>query len=147
MYSNVETVVVDREDRPVPLNNLGSGENWVGIHLVAHLALHNYFVTHDRPVPHFLFLDQPSQVYYPKEKDTEWEGSLDATKDEDKAAVSRMFNLIFEVVQSLSPNFQVIITDHADLSEPDFKESVIARWRGDDALIPKDWVPKKPMDN
>lgn len=141
------TVVVDREDRPVPLNNLGSGENWVGIHLVTHLALHNYFVTHERPVPHFLFLDQPSQVYYPKEKDTEWEGSLDATKDEDKAAVNRMFNLIFEVVESLSPNFQVIITDHADLNEQGFKDSVIARWRGDEALIPQDWLPVPPVEN
>ncbi len=140
------TIVIDREDRPVPLNNLGSGENWVGIHLIVHLALHKYFVTHGRPVPQFLFLDQPSQVYYPKEKDVEWEGSLDATKDDDKAAVSRMFNLIFEVVKSLSPNFQVIITDHADLGELSFQESVIARWRGNEALVPQDWFPREHVD-
>jgi hypothetical protein len=49
-----------------------------------------------------------------------------------------MFNLIFEVVESAAPNFQVIITDHADLNEPDFKDSVIAGWRGKEELIPQD---------
>jgi hypothetical protein len=141
------TVVVDREDRPVSLNNLGSGENWVGIHLVAHLAFHKFFVTHERPVPHFLFLDQPTQVYYPEERDDELQGSLDSSSDEDKAAVSRMFNLIFEVVKSLSPNFQVIITDHANLNEPEFQESVIARWRGGEALVPSDWTALKPSED
>lgn len=133
------TIVIDREDRPVPLNHLGSGENWVGIHLVAYLALHNYFHNHERPVPQFLFLDQPSQVYYPQEKDPEWEGSLESIKDEDKLAVSRMFDLILNVVEKLSPKFQVIITDHADLNEPKFQQAVIEKWRGETALIPQDW--------
>lgn len=140
------TVVVDREDRPVPLNNLGSGENWVGIHLIAHLALHQHFINHGRPVPKFLFLDQPTQVYYPEERDEELQGSLEASSDEDKAAVSRMFNLIFEVVKSLSPNFQVIITDHANLNEAEFQESIIARWRNGDALIPDDWTLLEPVN-
>jgi hypothetical protein len=134
------TVVVDREDRPVPLYNLGSGENWVGIHLIAHLALHKHFVVNDRPVPRFLFLDQPTQVYYPEEKDEELQGSLETSSDEDKAAVNRMFNLIFEVVKSFPSDFQVIITDHANLNEPEFQDNVIARWRGGDALIPDEWV-------
>ena len=38
---------------------MGSGENWVGYHLIAHLALHQWFVQRQRPVPSFLFLDQP----------------------------------------------------------------------------------------
>lgn len=134
------TIVIDREDRPVPLNHLGSGENWVGIHLVAYLALHNYFYAHRRPVPQFLFLDQPSQVYYPQEKDPEWKGSLESIKDEDKLAVSRMFDLILSVVEKLSPNFQVIVTDHADLNEPKFQQAIIEKWRGENALIPQDWI-------
>ena len=37
------TVVVERIDRPIPLNHLGSGENWVIAHLIAHFALHQHF--------------------------------------------------------------------------------------------------------
>ncbi|MEO8709798.1 MAG: DUF3732 domain-containing protein, partial [Lacisediminihabitans sp.] len=45
-----------------PLSRMGSAENWVGYHLVTHLALHEWFVAHDRPVPRFLMLDQPTQA-------------------------------------------------------------------------------------
>jgi Protein of unknown function (DUF3732) len=65
------TVVADTADGPVPMSRMGSGENWVGYHLIAHLALHHWFVQRARPVPRFLFLDQPSQVYFPAEKDVE----------------------------------------------------------------------------
>jgi hypothetical protein len=134
------TAVVDKEDRPMPLINVGSAQNWLGIHLITHFALHKHFVTHNRPVPNFLFLDQPTQVYYPKERDNELQGSMEESSDEDKEAVSRIFKLIFEVVKSLAPKFQIIITDHADLKDKDFQKSVIARWRGDEALIPKEWL-------
>ena len=62
------TIVADTVDGPVPMERMGSGENWVGYHLIAHLALHQWFVERSRPVPRFLFLDQPSQVYFPAEK-------------------------------------------------------------------------------
>lgn len=58
-------VVADKDAGPVPLDRMGGGENWVGYHLVAHLALHRWLTEHDRPVPRFLVLDQPTQVYYP----------------------------------------------------------------------------------
>jgi hypothetical protein len=134
------TAVFDKKEGLIPLINVGSAQNWLGIHLVTHLALHQHFVTHNRPVPHFLFLDQPTQVYYPQEKLDESQGSMDEAKDEDKEAVARIFKLLFEVVKSLAPRFQIIITDHADLKDTDFQNSVIARWRGDDALIPLDWL-------
>lgn len=72
---NKVTVVVDKPERPVPLKQLGSGSNWVGVHLIAYFALHNHFIKSNRPVPRFLFLDQPSQVYFPSEldeKQTDW---------------------------------------------------------------------------
>ena len=66
---NKVTVVVDKPERPVPLKQLGSGSNWVGVHLIAYFALQRFFVNANRPVPRFLFLDQPSQVYFPSELD------------------------------------------------------------------------------
>lgn len=134
------TVVADREDRPIQLYNMGSGENWVGYHLITHLALHAHFVKHSRPVPRFLFLDQPSQVYYPEDRDDELKGSIRNIKDSDREAVLRMYNLIFDVVESLSPDFQIVITDHAFLSESRFRSAVVERWRDGKALIPADWL-------
>jgi hypothetical protein len=135
------TVVVDREDRPIPLSNLGSGKNWLGSHLIAHLALHKHFRQHNRPVPRFLFLDQPSQVFYPADRDAELQGSVAGISDEDQREVARMYNLIFDVVESLAPDFQVIITDHADLlADARFQASVVERWRGPHALVPQDWI-------
>jgi len=57
-------VVVDLESGPTPLTGIGSAANWIGYHLVAHLALHRFFVKHNRPVPNFLMLDQPTQAFY-----------------------------------------------------------------------------------
>lgn len=136
------TVVVDREDRPIPLKKMGSGENWVGYHLITHFALHQHFVRHSRPVPRFLFLDQPSQVYYPVDRDEELKGSPDKLRDEDRQALARMYDFIFEFVESIAPNFQIVITDHADIPNQKFQSSVVERWRNSEGLIPRDWVQK-----
>ncbi len=58
-------LVADAESGPIPMDRMGSAANWIGCHLMAHLALHSWFVKRSRPVPRFLFLDQPSQVYFP----------------------------------------------------------------------------------
>jgi hypothetical protein len=135
------TVVADTADGPVPMQRMGSGENWVGYHLIAHLALHRWFAERKRPVPRFLFLDQPSQVYFPAEKDVD--GSMALVSEDDRLAVSRMLKLIFEVVAAAStgglPGMQVIITEHADVNEPWFQEAVAERWRQGKKLVPGDW--------
>jgi len=134
------TVVADTPDGPVPMLHMGSGANWVGYHLIAHLALHQWFVTKQRPVPGFLFIDQPSQVYFPQDPDVE-ASSLES-RDEDREAVGRMFCLAKDVVDSLNAGLQVIITDHADIREQWFQECVIERWRGGEKLVPTSWYER-----
>lgn len=135
------TIIADTLDGPVPMQRMGSGENWVGYHLIAHLALHWWFAERKRPVPHFLFLDQPSQVYFPAEKDID--GSMALVSEDDRQAVSRMLKLVFEVVKTVSAavpaGMQVIITEHADINEPWFQEAVTERWRQGKKLVPDDW--------
>ena len=131
------TIVADTPDGPIPMDRMGSGENWVGYHLIGHLALHGWFTEHNRPVPRILFLDQPSQVYFPPEKDVD--GSLDSIQNEDRIALRRMFELVFEVVAKLTPQFQVIITEHADLNEPWYQGAVVEKWRRGTKLVPEDW--------
>ena len=131
------SVVADTERGPISMERMGSGENWVGYHLIVYLALHSWFKKKKRPVPSFLFFDQPTQVYYPPDRDQN--GTLDKLKDEDRLAVNRMFKLIFDVTKSLSPGLQVIITDHADINESWFKSAVVERWRNGEKLIPTIW--------
>lgn len=134
------TVVVDMPDRAEPLNRLGSGENWVGYHLIAHLALHRHFRQHLRPVPAFLFLDQPTQVYFPPDLDPEFHGDVSRLGDDDRRKVTLMFELIFMAVTELAPNFQIIVTDHADLrNNVAFQNAIVEKWRGSNALIPENW--------
>ncbi|MCL6572882.1 MAG: DUF3732 domain-containing protein [Bacillus sp. (in: Bacteria)] len=133
------TVVADREDRPIPLKNMGSGENWVGYHIVSYLALHQIFCRYSRPVPRFIFFDQPSQVYYPSDNITKKTGSLNNLNDKDRQSIIKMFHLILDVVESLAPELQVIITDHADLVDERFESAVIERWRNGNALVPSNW--------
>lgn len=131
------TIVADTPDGPIPMERMGSGENWVGYHLIGHLALHSWFAKHSRPVPRILFLDQPSQVYFPPEKDVD--GSIDSIQNEDRVALRRMFELVFEVAAKLAPNFQVIITEHADISESWYQGAVAEKWRRGIKLVPEDW--------
>jgi hypothetical protein len=131
------TIVADTADGPVPMDRMGSGENWVGYHLIAHLALHQWFVQRARPVPRFLFFDQPSQVYFPPEKDVD--GSMGLVAEDDRLAVSRMFQFVFEAVKELAPGLQVVITEHADISDSWYQDAVVERWRGGLKLVPDEW--------
>ncbi|MFI9193010.1 DUF3732 domain-containing protein [Streptomyces californicus] len=119
----------------LPLSRVGSGRNWVGYHVLAHLALHRYFVRQRRPVPHILFLDQPSQVWFPP---SSHDG--DDQTDMDKPAAPELFKLIHEVVKELAPNLQVIICDHVDFPTPWFQEAVVHRWNHSEKLVPGHWA-------
>lgn len=129
-----------QEQNQFPSYELGSAQNWLGYHLVTLLSFHRHFVQQSRPVPHFLFLDQPSQVYYPQ--DIELDPNMNTTDDIERQAVLKMFNLIFDVVDSLAPNFQVVITEHANLDDKRYQSHVRENWRGGKALVPSDWVSR-----
>jgi hypothetical protein len=131
------TVVADTDVRPIRMTQMGSAANWLGCHLIAHVGLHKWFATKMRPVPRFLFLDQPTSAYYPPDDDTSKQGT-----DEDRIAVARMYNWLIDSVQKADQKekFQLIIVDHTDLEDDRFQTCVVEPWRGDNALIPADWL-------
>jgi len=131
------TVVADTDQGPAPLFRIGSAANWIGYHLITHLALHRYFTRQDRPVPRLLMLDQPSQAYYPSEVERQ-EGLPEG--EEDRAAVERLFALMRSVTDELSPSFQIIVCDHANLPAPWFQDAVVHNWRNGEKLIPDEWI-------
>ena len=136
------TVVADADTGPVPLQRMGGGENYVGYHLLALLALHRWLIKKKRPVPRFLVIDQPTQVYYPPDRDDG--GDMRTLKDDDRTAVARMFTLLFQVAEELAPHLQIIVTDHADLTDPRFTAAVVERWRHGRKLIPISWLKQDP---
>lgn len=134
------TIVADTPDGPAYMDSgeIGSGMNWVGYHLTAYLALQQFFITQRRPVPAFLLLDQPSQAFFPRDRDSG--GDLDELTDTDRENTRRLYELTFEVVEHLSGQLQVIALDHADFEDDWFAGSVVQRWRGGEALIPGEWL-------
>ncbi len=134
------TIFADTPTKSVPLNQTGSGANWIAYHLLIHFALHKHFVKANRPVPRFLILDQPSQVYYPPEKDAVLKGKLATSSDE--TAVKQIYDFILLATKELAPHFQVIITDHAKLNYKEFSECITEEWRNGKKLIPESWMKK-----
>lgn len=134
------TVVANTVDGPIPLNRMGSGENWVGYHVLSHLALHWWLRMRERPVPGFLIFDQPTQAYYPPDST---EGGLDQIeKDADRTAVQALFKLMATACAEIEPDFQLIVLDHAHLTDDWFEAAIVAEWRGNEALVPYDWPDK-----
>lgn len=137
------TVVFDRPERPVPMSRTGGGENHLAYHLSALLALHLFAVKNNRPIPQFLMIDQPTQVYFPSEQVyKEADGSVQKTEDADAdlKAVRRLFELLLKFTQEDAPGFQLIVTEHANLREQWFQDALVEQpWAKPPALVPEDW--------
>lgn len=136
------TIIFDRPERPVPMSRTGGGENHLAYHLSALLALHLFAAQNKRPIPRFLLIDQPTQVYFPSEqvyKDAD--GSVQKTEaDADLNAVRRLFELLLRYTQEDVPGFQLIVTEHANLREQWFQDALVeAPWSKPPALVPEDW--------
>lgn len=130
------TLVADTVDGPIPLNRMGSGENWVGYHVLTYLALHWWFRKRNRPVPATLIFDQPSQAHYPAERDQE--GKLDPLDDKDRHAVQALFELMHRACQEIE-GLQLIVLDHAHLADDWFEAAIVEEWRRGRFLVPPEW--------
>lgn len=125
------TVEAISQNGPIAMSKMGSGQNWLGCHLIAYFALHKWFVENSRPVPSFLFLDQPTQVWFPSEA----KGT-----DEDWKAVRTFFAWFYKVTSEIS-GMQVILVDHVNFSDDaKFKQATVETWRDGKALVPNEWM-------
>ena len=132
------SVVAETVAGPIPLERIGSGENWVGYHVVTLLALHRWFREQNRPVPGILVFDQPSQAHYPP--DTSQSDSIESLQDADRRAVHSLFQLMHKASQQIGDGFQLIVLDHAHLDDDWFNEDIVEEWRGDAGLVPIEWT-------
>jgi phage shock protein A len=122
---------------------VGSGQNWVGYHISCLLALHEHFFgLPNSPVPRFLVIDQPSQVYFPEA----WPALDEAPggKSADIEGVHRIFSTLSKFLESLPEPFQIIVSEHAGaITWQGLRNvNVVANWREGhgDYLIPRSWL-------
>ncbi|RZJ36420.1 MAG: DUF3732 domain-containing protein [Flavobacterium sp.] len=138
----------------VYLRSMGSGANWLHTHIALFASLIYYFCSLREKclIPTFLFIDQPSQVYFPSDLDRSEKfdarslkevslkngENLETRTNEDLAAVTNLYNQLHKFCEKtynetgIRPQF--IITDHADhlkLEDVEFETLVRARWRAD----------------
>ncbi|UMB87498.1 DUF3732 domain-containing protein [Citrobacter portucalensis] len=133
----------------VYLRSMGSGANWLYSHLALFMALHYQFASLSEAgckIPPILFLDQPTQVYFPaslddaeefKPKELAKQAKRETIVDEDMKAVTNMFTQLakfcFETGETTGVIPQVIVSDHADnltLNEGyKFQDYIRASWR------------------
>ena len=136
------TVVIDRPSRPIYMPRTGGGENHLAYHLAALLALHRFAANNDQPLPRFLLIDQPTQVYFPSE--TVYAaagGSIEKTEtDADLEAVRRLFEVLRRFGEEDAKGFQIIVTEHANLRDDWFQSALVEQpWTKPPALVPDDW--------
>lgn len=142
-------IQVQSSNRLDYLWEIGSGSNWLSYHIAVMLALHQFFLeSKNNPVPSFLMIDQPSQVYFPKKLTERSNGAqeIDYSKrfdDEDALAVRKVFAAITDVVNSSKGNFQAIILDHAAENIWGTINGVhlVDEWRNGKKLVPEEWLP------
>jgi len=136
------TVIADLPTQTIPMISMGGSRNILGCHLSVLLAFHKYFVRQKRPVPSFLVIDQPAQVFFVSEADykalDENPGSM--VSHNDRVLIAQLFELLGEACKELSPDFQIIVLEHANLDNDQFKNAMIEpAWVDGRALIPQSW--------
>lgn len=122
------------------LSSMGSGSNWLAVHIALFLAI-NFICSKysaDMAIPNILFLDQPSQVYFPKKNiNNANKESLDYKNVEN--IFVQILNYIEYTEERTGEKPQVILIDHADnLDLGDkykFEDYVRARWNDGNGFV------------
>jgi hypothetical protein len=145
---NLTLAVDGPQGRKDYLWEIGSAANWMGYHVAALLALHEHFIKMGErgvsPVPQFLFIDQPTQAFFPErlgaraQKGKPEEPEMDS---DDVARVQRIFRAVSDAIQRTGSRLQIIVIDHVGETawEGISDVRVIERWRDGEALIPSEW--------
>jgi Protein of unknown function (DUF3732) len=124
---------INLDDERIPFRQIGSASNALACHIGLFLSLLNYFCNQEKSkVPSILFLDQPSQVYFPSGKD-----------NNDIEKVGQIYETILDYITKIEEESgivpQIIIADHIrDLGENNvelYGHYFKADWRDGSGLI------------
>lgn len=118
------------------LSAMGSGSNWVAVHLALFLSLNYIFSKYSSiiSIPNILFLDQPSQAYFPKK-----EMFVENAYKKVENIFIQILNHIKYTKEKTGVEPQIILIDHADNlnlgDEYNFEDYVRARWVNGEGFI------------
>ncbi len=124
------------------MNQIGGGENHLSYHLGALLSLHRFAAEGSHPIPRFLMIGQPTQVYFLSETSYKSAGGSveDTEKDADMEAVRKLFQVLYDFVETEVPGFQIIVTEHANLRDQWYQDALVEDpWTKPPALVPERW--------
>ncbi|MGG4441364.1 DUF3732 domain-containing protein [Brevibacillus fortis] len=126
----------DKESKSrVYLSEMGSGANWLACHVSLFLSFLHFFALQEKSaLPSILFLDQPSQVYFPEKIFVNAK-----EKSNDVQKVEQIYKTILEEIELIKETTQfkpqVIVTDHVgelDIEGYKFEDYLRKNWRGND---------------
>jgi Protein of unknown function (DUF3732) len=141
----IKVIHTEREDY---LWEIGSGANWLAYHVAVTLALQRFFTSEvNHPVPGMVIYDQPSQVYFPRGFDVvDPVSPLGRSRDEDIAAVRKVFEAMGREIVRAKGQLQAIVLDHAGADVWGELEGVtlVHQWRGAQKLVPPEWLGEAP---
>jgi hypothetical protein len=144
------TIKVIHSEREDYLWEIGSGANWLAYHVAVTLALQRFFTGEvNHPVPGMLIYDQPSQVYFPRGFDVvDPVSPLGRSRDEDIAAVRKVFEAMGQEIVRAKGQLQAIVLDHAgaDVWGEIKGVTLVHQWRGADKLVPAEWLGEGPSE-
>ena len=110
------------------LNEIGSAENHLSFHLAVFLGLHKYILEYSQSIlPSFIFLDQPSQVYFPKADDFK-------NNKGDIQVVENIYKTLIQTIEhynktQMISKIQIIIVDHFYSEEEWYQKYLVEpRW-------------------
>jgi hypothetical protein len=130
MEANLQTTT-----RRLSMEEVGSDENYLTIHLAVALAFHRVFMAEGRPVPSVLFLDQISRPYFPSDSDA----PIPVGSSNERDKIAQYFDAIAREVD-VHGGLQVILLEHAYLSDHEGYASAAKHiWPEGRGLIPEGW--------
>lgn len=65
---------------------------------------------------------------------------MDLMRQDDRAAVSRMFRLVLDVVAAVAPDLQMISTEYVDINESGHQKAATEIWSGRKKFIHENWL-------
>jgi hypothetical protein len=126
---------------------VGSGANWMGYHLSTMFALHEHFLSLKYNfIPSFIVIDQPSQVYFPKDVPKNIEAKItfaDITyQSDDLTQTRKIFKAAAQSLEKTKNKLQVIILEHAPEITWQGINNIhkVDEWINEKGLIPIDWI-------
>lgn len=141
----------DEYDEQIPMVKVGSGANYLALHIATLLSLHYHFFKLNCAVPSFIVFDQPTQVFFPPivsiNDIEELKNDPDKyNKNVDVQEVIKLFKFLIDFTIKEVPDFQIIITEHAFINETWFKRCMVEKqWISSLALIPETWPSRQSL--